>query len=227
MTTATAYTKSQLEMMAEVVASDPGNLFAEHYKTVLANYTLKPDVKAVEAAPKSYGKGTGTGGGKKPLGATSNQLSYIGKLLASRVVPDALRAEAEAPYLAFKAATKLIDALKVCPWLPKEPVKGATKAITKAVGDGFYCHDGVYYKAQYGTTTHNLYCKKWDAEYKEWEYAGKAPLAFLTEDDRLTQAQASEFGALYGQCFKCSKKLTDEFSIAHGYGKICAGKMGF
>jgi hypothetical protein len=223
MTTAPSYTKFQLEQMAEVVADYPEGPFSSYYKQVLASYTLTPDIKAVEEAPKSYGTGGPSKGGKKPYSnaATPKQLDYIGKLLTLREVPTSLRTLATSPDLTFKTARTVIDALKLCPWLPKEPKKVAGKTV----GDGFYCHDGAYYKAQYGAKTNNLYCKKWDGV--EWGYVGQAPLAFLTESDRLTKEQASAFGALYGRCVKCTRRLTDEYSIEHGYGKICAGKLGW
>lgn len=37
---------------------------------------------------------------------------------------------------------------------------------------------------------------------------------------------AAEFGHVTGHCCFCSLKLTDERSVAVGYGKICAGKFG-
>lgn len=42
---------------------------------------------------------------------------------------------------------------------------------------------------------------------------------------RLTEAQAKEFGDLYGSCIKCGSELTKETSIAQGMGDTCAGKQ--
>lgn len=226
MSTATAYTKAQLEMMAEVVASDADNLFAEHYKTILANYSLKPDVKAVESAPKGYGKGTGTGGGKKPLTASLKQLEFIGKLLASRVVPDALRIDATAPNLSIKAATKIIDALKLCPWIPKEPTATvAGKSVSKLAEDGFYFKGGCYYKVKTNVKSGKRSASLWDPETLTWGWV-KGMVYKLTEGDRVTMAMAEEFGTIYERCMGCNHKLSNDVSVAAAMGPICRGKFG-
>lgn len=58
-----------------------------------------------------------------------------------------------------------------------------------------------------------------------FEYAGKAPLRSLTEAMRMTLAEATEFGSLYGICCNCSRTLTDERSIAAGMGPICSARF--
>jgi hypothetical protein len=44
---------------------------------------------------------------------------------------------------------------------------------------------------------------------------------------KLTEAEAAEFGKLYGVCAICGRTLTNEESIERGIGPICAGKQGW
>jgi hypothetical protein len=43
----------------------------------------------------------------------------------------------------------------------------------------------------------------------------------------MSAEQAAEFGALYGICCNCGRDLTDETSIFHGYGPVCAARNGW
>lgn len=210
----------QVQMMTEVVEQYPNGPFTAHYKEVLASHSWKPDVQHGEQAPKPQSKGGKNGYGKAPLGPTAKQLDFIAKLLASREVPGELRTLATSPELTFKSASKVIDALKTCPWKPKK-----TAAPEKTVGEGFYCREGVYYKVQRSPRTGNLYCKKWDGA--AWEYVGNKPLGFLADGDTLTREQAKQFSELYGCCINCRKTLTDELSISRGVGKDCWKNLGW
>lgn len=43
----------------------------------------------------------------------------------------------------------------------------------------------------------------------------------------ITQERASQFGHLYGKCMICSRRLTDEASIAAGIGPVCSARQGW
>lgn len=58
----------------------------------------------------------------------------------------------------------------------------------------------------------------------EWEYAGKAPLARLTPENKLNDESAARFGQVYGWCGKCGRVLRNEESKKAGIGPVCAGK---
>ena len=47
------------------------------------------------------------------------------------------------------------------------------------------------------------------------------------DGELLSQEEASALGRLYGFCVCCAKPLTDDRSIAAGYGKVCADKQGW
>lgn len=108
----------------------------------------------------------------------------------------------------------------VIPTLASEPVEGV-----------FYkAETNTYYKVQQGTTSGVFYAKEFNHEGEDergsWEYAGRAPLHFLTALDRITAEEAARFGKVTGVCVFCSRKLTDERSITVGYGPICAEREG-
>lgn len=95
--------------------------------------------------------------------------------------------------------------------------------------EGVYLGDGTYYKVQVGTNTGNPYAKVWNQLGDipgQWEYVGRAPLHWLTEDHRVTAEQAARFGHVTGCCVFCTRKLTDERSIEVGYGPRCAEREG-
>lgn len=112
--------------------------------------------------------------------------------------------------------------------MAKGPV--ATKGPALEV-DGIFAKGDDVYKVQWNKDHTNLYAKRLvedvaTAKGFTWEYVGKGPLYTLTEDDRLTAEKAKALGALYGVCVFCSATLTDEPSIAAGYGPICASNNG-
>jgi hypothetical protein len=49
----------------------------------------------------------------------------------------------------------------------------------------------------------------------------------LSDETVISQAQAQEFGRTHGFCVACAKPLTDDRSLASGYGAVCAGKYGW
>lgn len=59
-----------------------------------------------------------------------------------------------------------------------------------------------------------------------WEYAPGA-MRTIRPEWKMSEADATRFGKLYGRCFKCHRALTKEESIARSMGDICAGKQGF
>jgi len=107
--------------------------------------------------------------------------------------------------------------------------KTAAKAPALAA-DGIFAKGDEVYKVQWNQNHTSLYAKRLveDGSAKGfcWEYVGKGPLHHLTEDDRLTAEKAKSLGALYGVCVFCSATLTDEASIAAGYGPVCAENNG-
>jgi hypothetical protein len=58
-----------------------------------------------------------------------------------------------------------------------------------------------------------------------WEMA-RGVVYRLRKEDMLTGEEAAKFGQLYGICVYCWSELTDERSIAVGYGPTCAENRG-
>lgn len=107
----------------------------------------------------------------------------------------------------------------------------AVLSNTNADIEGVYFKDGVFFKVQVSANTGNAYAKRWgDTENVgdggAWEYVGRKPLHHLTLADKVTAADAAKFGHITGQCVFCARKLTDERSIAVGYGPVCAEREG-
>lgn len=132
--------------------------------------------------------------------------------------------------ISFADARKAIDFLKTQPYATRKAAAAPVVAKRAASGpiteDGMYLKDGVIYKVQIAVNgSGRLYAKKFNTETKEFEYAGTAPLRTLTPGNKMSREEAGEYGKLYGMCMRCSRTLTDEYSIANGYGKVCAGKL--
>lgn len=97
--------------------------------------------------------------------------------------------------------------------------------------EGFYRKDGEYYKVQvahYGSGHRyaKMAQKEFGSDRVAWVYT-RGIVYDLTEEDKVTQEQAAEFGALYGRCIRCGRVLTAEESIERAMGPVCSGKMGW
>lgn len=152
--------------------------------------------------------------------ATEKQVAFIAKLAQERGV------EFNTDGLTKAAASQAIENLLAMP-KPAQP-----KA--EELEDGIYFKDGIIFKVVHAVHgSGKQYAKQLmittDGEktYGSFEYAGRAPLATLTADDKLTAAKAKEYGLLYGMCVNCTKDLTKEESIHVGYGQTCAKNNGW
>lgn len=90
-------------------------------------------------------------------------------------------------------------------------------------GEGWFSMGGKIYKVQQSQSSGHLYAKVLETT-GGWVFApGK--IKELTEDHRLTAAEAAKYGKLYGVCCICGRVLTNEESIEAGIGPICAGRI--
>lgn len=78
--------------------------------------------------------------------------------------------------------------------------------------------------AMYGSG--RLYTKVWSPSAMKFIRVS-GWLSKVSEATLMTKEQATKYGTLYGVCLRCSRPLTDEESIAQGFGPVCAGKMGW
>jgi hypothetical protein len=105
-------------------------------------------------------------------------------------------------------------------WAATRPSDAATKTTAP---EGVHVVDGTYYKVQQSSSG-NLYAKIYDGD--SWSYVGRGPLGKLSESTLVDAETAAAFGHLYGSCVFCARHLSDERSIAVGYGPDCADNNG-
>ncbi|MGH3499749.1 MAG: DUF6011 domain-containing protein [Nocardioidaceae bacterium] len=98
---------------------------------------------------------------------------------------------------------------------------GRVRTLAEEPSEGVFVSNERTYKVQQSGKGH-FYAKVFDPEAQVFEYVGRRPLNYLTEDDRITAEAAARFGQVTGQCVFCFRKLTDERSITVGYGQVCA-----
>jgi hypothetical protein len=92
------------------------------------------------------------------------------------------------------------------------------------VTEGFYILDDEVFKVQQAKHgSGHLYAKKL-SETGTFEFAQGA-VRKLGAAKKLTKEEAGAYGKLYGKCICCGRTLTDEYSIEHGIGPVCAGRL--
>lgn len=162
-----------------------------------------------------------------PKTISPKQAAFIASLIESRQVPQSLVLKFTEDMTSVQAS-KLIDALKLCPWKPKNGVSAKTPAKpVDIVSEGFYCvTEGllelVYYKVQTSKSSGKRYALRWNG--KKWEFAPGA-IYKISKDDVLTAEQAKKFAKKTGKCCICSKTLVVKRSVELGYGPTCADNM--
>lgn len=91
--------------------------------------------------------------------------------------------------------------------------------------EGFYHNSIGIFKVVTNQGSGRRYAKKLEVleGVPSWEYAPGA-VTKLQINTKLSQEAAARFGALYGTCICCLRRLDNEESIALGIGPICLGK---
>ena len=174
--------------------------------------------------------------------ASEKQIALIARLVEERdlnsdahalAFVEKAREAVMAGTFSSRFASEIIDMLFGCARL------SGARATTSATEPGFYVREGEVYKVQ-PSQNGNLYAKKMvltepdcggcangepcEAECKwglSWEYA-PGVVRTLTPEMKMSAAQAAHLGHVTGACVFCSRTLTDERSIAVGYGPVCA-----
>jgi hypothetical protein len=166
---------------------------------------------------------------RRPVDKASDaQVAMIRKLAASKKITEYKGVELE-EFLATMRRNQVDEAKAFmwnAPW-PERRTPVATRRA-KAAEDGMYRKDGVVYRVQHAIHGNGLpYAKKLvELSNGEWYFEKVDGMQYkLTEADRMTLAEAKEWGALYGTCCVCATKLTDEKSIAAGIGPVCGGRV--
>jgi hypothetical protein len=84
--------------------------------------------------------------------------------------------------------------------------------------------EGVMYRVQASRESGNLYAKRLNTETAKFEYEAGA-LRNIKPSDKMTLAEAKEFGIETGICCVCGAFLTDPNSVAEGIGPVCASRF--
>lgn len=140
---------------------------------------------------------------------------------ATRIVAKALKDKRIDP-------AKLVKAFPARPTTPGEflDIINWTVMMEQPATEGMYRKDGHIYKVIHAVHgSGHLYAKVLDVADRKFYVAKRGTLHTLRQVDRMSTAEAAEFGHLYGFCVRCAATLTDENSIARGMGPTCAGKI--
>jgi hypothetical protein len=200
---------------------------------VQAEQPTDPFADAPELTAEEFANRTESNAKAEPP-ATERQLEYLRSLLTeingAAIIPQ---------NLGRVSASRMIDEAKARKYAGMEA--DAAKRSTNGGGAKYAIEDGLYRRPD-GTvvlvyhTVHGanrqvakrLVVEAAEGAYKgSWIYEGMGGKAGLTKDDRLSEEDARELGILYGFCVRCTKNLTREESQFVGYGKTCAGRMGW
>lgn len=113
----------------------------------------------------------------------------------------------------------------------RDAARGAAAARPAAapaaptVGPGLYMIDGEIYRVALNRAKTRVYAKRLVGR-RSWAYA-PGVVNRLTDADLVTAERAAEFGHHRGFCCNCGADLTDDRSLAAGYGPVCARNNGW
>lgn len=153
----------------------------------------------------------------KTYPATENQIAFIERLISERIY------EGE---IALAQLNKL-DASMLIKQLLEAPRRGASinpTTIAEGLCEGLYQTDLGIYRVELSEQS-RLYARHLNPA-GGWTYERGAVYRLLPEQ-RMTLAQAQEFGVKYGVCCVCGRLLSDAESVANGIGPICATNTRF
>jgi hypothetical protein len=149
--------------------------------------------------------------------ASEKSINYLVALLAERIEDETTALAAITWVQEHKLSQALVSA-KIKEYEGKPKFRNAYRS-TPAVDEGMYKVNGETFKV-YRTRKGYLATKRLTED--GFEYTGQRPLNSIKPEHRMTKEEAAEYGDLYGVCINCQRTLTDEVSIAQGYGPVCA-----
>jgi hypothetical protein len=161
--------------------------------------------------------------GKVSNGASDAQLSFIRKLLDTRVlpgVPEVYRSTVEdvLPTLTRPQASTLIESLKDRPYLPRTTVTGA---VVEPLALGLYeTPAGEIFRVKISQQGRPYAMRVVLPSPVTFEFAPGA-VAKLTADMRMSLERAEALSIEFGQCMVCGRELTATDSVKRGIGPIC------
>lgn len=98
-------------------------------------------------------------------------------------------------------------------------------ATASTLSEGFYrANNGNIFQVFTARNGAHLLAKVLIEDSGEWEYKGAAS-RFVKADQRMTLAEAQDYGKRTGRCMVCTRKLTNPESVANGIGPVCARRF--
>ncbi|AHG24431.1 hypothetical protein PBI_OAKER_40 [Mycobacterium phage Oaker] len=112
-------------------------------------------------------------------------------------------------------------------WVKGRPTVGARPKAPTA-RPGLYVSNGEVFKVTESKRNPGQYVAKligtMDRGHRKAVYV-KGMVFKLTEDQRMTPAQAKAYGDKFGQCVNCGKALNDPASVKLGMGPVCHKRL--
>jgi Family of unknown function (DUF6011) len=153
--------------------------------------------------------------------ASEAQVNYYVSLMGQKMKRGFTKDDITTP-LSKKDAMRLIGQLKDMPYLPRETVTPVKSTEVTELSEGMYKCGAKIFKVYFNQAGTRLLAKELiDGSF---EYQGMAS-RFVKPENRMTLEEAKAYGKVTGTCCVCSRRLTDEESIAEGIGPVCAKKF--
>jgi hypothetical protein len=89
-----------------------------------------------------------------------------------------------------------------------------------AVDVGAYKFDGQLYSVRKSRESGKLHAYHYESATNNWSYAGKV-IYDLRPEQKLSLAEAMDYGVQTGVCIHCGRTLTDAKSVRYGLGTTC------
>lgn len=149
--------------------------------------------------------------------ASDKQVAFIEKLLAERVCESEVKL---AELTSFDASLLIKQLLQA----PHKSAPARPTQIAEGLAEGLYQTDLGIYRVELSEQG-RLYARHLNPA-GGWTYE-RGAVYRLTPSQRMTLAEAREFGVKYGVCCVCGRLLSDSESVANGIGPICATNTKF
>ena len=123
----------------------------------------------------------------------------------------------------YGMARNVLNFLSTCEWKKSEPVKAP---VDVKHGDVFKIGNAIV-KVMIGKNAFKRqYTKTWDAESGEWVYTNTQYLSEVSEDTRISLADAVAWAGVTGRCVMCGRTLNKKISVEAGIGPVCIKRIG-
>lgn len=160
--------------------------------------------------------------------ASDKQVNFMWSLVAEReFVNEELEAEIENEIIDGVSKSRASGLIRYMLGLPRRAAVAPSPDNTEPVTEtGVYEHNGEVYRVVESKSTGNLYAKKLVNIGPKWKFTyAPGAMAFLKSSQRMTEAQAANFGRRTGSCVICARTLTNPDSIAYGLGPVCRTRV--